>query len=284
MAPSCVGGHGPRRACCGCTTMLVGDRLQQLQHALDVLVGERARRRATSRLNANSSLSARDRGPHAGRVVRGVEQDGRARCGPRSSRPGEVTPAKPVADRLDVERRVRRRRRGTPRPRRARRPRSAPGARRAAAGRARRRRRRGPAGSAPARRRRASRCSTPNSRPSRAHGRADLGAALAAIGRTPPRAAAAQISVASGLMIPAFSSGDVLDRVAEPLGVVEADRRDHGDLRRRSTLVASPAPPRPTSTTATSTGRVGERGERHRGESPRRTTAARRLRASRSSA
>ena len=42
----------------------------------------------------------------------------------------------------------------------------------------------------------------------------------------------AQITGTSRLMIPAFSRGDRRQRVAEKLGVIHADRRDHGRQRR----------------------------------------------------
>ena len=47
---------------------------------------------------------------------------------------------------------------------------------------------------------------------------------------------------------------DLRDAVAEIVGVVERDRRDHGRERRSTTLVASSRPPSPTSSSSTSAG------------------------------
>ena len=196
--------HGPRRRVPG-DHDAVDHRLERLQHARHVLVGQHATT-ATSRLKANSSRARRPWRPC--RAGCGRRRAGRsARCGP--------APAGPASGR-------RRRRRAPPRRRAADRPpgaeerldggerdapRSAPGGRRAAAGTRRRTRRRAPAASAPARRPPAARSSTPNSTPSRRRG-PDLGA------RSQERLSAASAPappdhVASGLMIPAFCQRDV---------------------------------------------------------------------------
>ena len=68
-----------------------------------------------------------------------------------------------------------------------------------------------------------------------------------------------------GLKMPAFSRGDLLERRAEILHVIEADRRDAGDERDPATFVESSRPPSPASMTATSAPRAREVVERHRG-------------------
>ena len=143
-----------------------------------------------------------------------------------SSRPGEVISRERLAHQLGVERLGRR---GTPRRRPARSRRSAPGGRRTAAGRARRRYARRPcsvitwpptAGSRlTSRRTRGPR--GPRSRRPRRSGEQHLG--------RPRRSARPSTAIAAGLDDPGLLDRDLLRRVAQVLGVVDRDRRDHRD-------------------------------------------------------
>ena len=193
------------------------------------------------------------RGPRARRVVRGVQDDGRAapydfQAAGRGDR-GEGAGG---SCRCRAAGRARRRCRRTPRPRRAPPPRCAPGGRRAAAGRPPRTRRRGRAASAAARRPRPRGETTPNSMPSRATV-ASTSTALFSSTCAASTGCWARTTVASCLMIPAFSPA-ISPGVSPSRSVWSSAMGVTTATEPSITFVASQLPPMPTSTTATSTG------------------------------
>ena len=171
------------------------------------------------------------RGHRAGRVVRGVEQDGRRRADDlEPARRGHAGEGR--AHEVEVEHRALDRgcRRGTPRPRRARRRRCAPGARRAAGGRCRRTPPPSPRSASSWPPTASARDRTPNSRPSRAtsaststdRAQQHVGGVDGLLG---------EHAVGPRLDDAGLLGGDLLDRVAQEPLVVDRDRRDDSDLR-----------------------------------------------------